>query len=411
MPQIVVLITTIILMGLIFNPIRMINFYFFVRPLLMPWGHDKLQLVSLPINWPIAAGILLCTVIYFFTSKRFKITDHNLAWLYMITGLSIVSWAYTVSLSESIGQTIKFVNAICLVLLVINIIKKPKDAYAIYSGIVTSSILPMIYGYYQVVTNTGEKGIGGAMNRATSVLGFSNLYGIFLAFITLFSILLFLRETSRNKKIYYFAIFISSIISGIVALNRGTWLALFLALVFAYPFYREKLQIKWFLIGFLLIGLAASSVIISRFSELNEDRAGADTLKSRTDMWEVVLENYKEFPPFGYGTGTARTALRDHYNIDSVPHNDYLRFFIELGPLGSLLYITFLGREVLYNIKNCKRKRYWQVNYITLVIIFYWSIISFVQNGFHDVVVFPMFLMSLYIAKRFNKMDDLQNKN
>lgn len=85
--------------------------------------------------------------------------------------------------------------------------------------------------------------------------------------------------------------------------------------------------------------------------------------------WRIGLENYKKFPlihkAFGYGPDTY--GLVTHFNnfgemIDKYSevydsaHNEYLQYFITMGPFSLISYLIFLISSGIYMVKGGKRK-------------------------------------------------------
>jgi len=168
MPQIIVLVLSIIMLSFIFNPIALINTYFLFTPLVHPFALDELKLFSLPISWPFTAIALSGVIFYLLTRKGFKLFPYNTLPLYFITFLSFLSLAFSINIFHTASQDIKFISALGIVLLVNNAATTKLRVINIYKGIVYSSIIPMLYGYYQYVAVQGHVVHGKHTDRLTS---------------------------------------------------------------------------------------------------------------------------------------------------------------------------------------------------------------------------------------------------
>lgn len=87
--------------------------------------------------------------------------------------------------------------------------------------------------------------------------------------------------------------------------------------------------------------------------------------------WRITLENYSSFPLvhkiFGYGPDTFGILTRfnnykemlDRYGetFDSV-HNEYLQYFITMGPVSLISYVGFLVSSGIYMVKRLKESSY-----------------------------------------------------
>ena len=82
-------------------------------------------------------------------------------------------------------------------------------------------------------------------------------------------------------------------------------------------------------------------------------------------IWRIGLENYKNFSPihkiFGYGPDTfGIITVNNNYSemtsrygeIFDSAHNEYLQYFVTIGPLGLLAYLTFLGSAIVRMVRK-----------------------------------------------------------
>ena len=69
-----------------------------------------------------------------------------------------------------------------------------------FIGIVLSSILPMLYGYYQYFEGSGHVVLGKHTDRIASYFGYANLYGIFLALIIFSAAILYIESSNKRWK-------------------------------------------------------------------------------------------------------------------------------------------------------------------------------------------------------------------
>jgi len=404
MPQAIVITMSVIMLCLAMRPVALINLYFIFRPLVHPFAVEQLRLVGLPINWPFAAVVIVGACALAFSKKNFRLVPYNSASLYLLLVLSLLTAATTINLTATVSQTIKFLNALSLVLVVTCAASDKKKIIAIYKGIAISSIVPMIYGYYQFIVGAGHLVHGEHTNRITSFFAYANLYGMFLAHVLFVSLILYFEEPTKKWKRIYGVIFVSSVISTIMALNRGSWIAIVAGFVFSFPFYRRYLSLKWFIAGVAVVAVGASGVVIQRFLELEQGVLGADTFGARLDLAAAILGSIGDIPILGYGAGTAQLVLETKFGQANVPHNDYLRLLLEMGVLAPIIYFILLVKEAVFNIKFRKIASAWHVNYFTLAIIVYFSVISSVQNIVHDAVIFPLFLVCCVLARRYTRL-------
>ena len=132
--------------------------------------------------------------------------------------------------------------------------------------------------------------------------------------------------------------------------------------------------------------------------------------------WRIGLENYMAFPLihkiFGYGPDTY--GLLTHFNnykdmtekyseiYDSV-HNEYLQYFITMGPLSLISYIVFLISSIVEMIRNSKKTTY------VIAVIF--AVLCYSVQAFVNIsvpIVAPIMLVLLATGLAANGEDILK---
>ena len=96
------------------------------------------------------------------------------------------------------------------------------------------------------------------------------------------------------------------------------------------------------------------------------------------------------------------------FRVDAVPHNDYLRLTLEIGLPGVFLYVSFLARELWYNLKVSSKEKTWFINYPVLACLIYWIILSGVQNLIYSVTIFPMFMALVGVARKLDALSSAE---
>lgn len=134
----------------------------------------------------------------------------------------------------------------------------------------------------------------------------------------------------------------------------------------------------WFVRVWLVIVVFAAVTILYAFYQVNSSPEieqygkvreyllfGDEWGTHRGYIWRIGMENYKEFPLlqkiFGYGPDTFGVITRAHnmpemverYNevFDSA-HNEYLQYFITIGPIGLLAYVSVHVAAAVYVVKR-----------------------------------------------------------
>jgi hypothetical protein len=132
------------------------------------------------------------------------------------------------------------------------------------------------------------------------------------------------------------------------------------------------------------------------------------TLTERIDLWRASLHAFKEYPLFGWGTGSILNAMNYGLEINQSkligknmkPHNQYIYILLILGVFGLIAFLS------LYTFSILKSKAYKIYIFNVFAIIF---AIHFLANnsiesqiGQNIFVFFSLFYFFIYPKLRFN---------
>ncbi len=398
-----------VLAFLVVNPLYFTYIYFLTRPLLQPFAMEKMMVFGVPLTGIMALQLVGFTIIWGVVIKKFTYRIPNSLPLYFLLFFALLSLINTLNLYTSVAGFAKLVTAVMSYVLVYNIVKTEDDAKKLLMVIVLATLIPMLIGYYQFFTDSGGKAMGGVMNRVKGTLGFANSYGIYLALSLNAAIILLLHPRMKIKKYYVIAFVASILISSVISLNRGTWIALSVAIAIASLFYIKKIRIRWIVLSASAMAIMFSSIVISRFQQLEHPGYNKiNTFERRLSYWSATWEVVPEHPIIGWGIGTAEQVMLNRFDVADVTHNDYLRLLLETGVLGLSAYLIFLLR-VAWNVFEKRRYRnLWYINYPMMITIIYFMIISLPQNIFDHMVNLPLFLSLVAISYRLFEFEKLR---
>ncbi len=412
--KVLTLIISLIMLGMFLFPLNLASFYFIFRPLVQPYAFLKYKLVG---NIPLTAIFPIILIIVAFSNKflrkKYKLLPPNAIPIYLLLLFSVLSFYNTMDLMNSVGTILRILAGISVYLLVYNGIENQKDLKKVLYAIVISSIIPMIFGYYQFATNTGHTWkqsmgykLGG--HRIDSLFGEYNSYGIFLCITIFASLMLIFHEKSKTKKGSIIFLLISMIISSILALNRGSWISLSFGLTISYMFYFKQVKIRGFIITSLVITCLFSGMIFQRFQDLNsaKDPMQKNTFTGRIDYWKKLYPLVFIHPVTGHGLGNSKLVAQKYINSENVPHNDYLRLALEVGIPSACLYLFFFFKEFFTNLSLTRKKENWYINFPMLAATIYFPIISITQNVIGNVIVFCMMFALIGISRKWNLLNN-----
>lgn len=215
-----------------------------------------------------------------------------------------------------------------------------------------------------------------------------------LAMLSVVSIyaILYKLNSSNNRK-YYILLFLSASVVVLTA-TRGALIAIIIAMI---PFVLKLLS-RLSLIK--LLSLSSALSLIGAYSYYIVSVRSAQTMDSedfnasgRLVAWNFFYEKIMEYPYWGRGLGavTSLTAgeVENNLSLFLVPHNEYIRFSVDLGVLGALLFFTSI---ILYLFLMCKTAG--SNKFIYLFILFSFFTYALVDNLFSTFqFAIPFFLI------------------
>ncbi len=404
----VTIILILIMIVLIRWPKLFVSFYFVFRPLVQPFAYNQYKLIgSVPLTGIFPVLLILYAFFLTFFSRTRTFFPRNSVYLYFMLFFFVGSAFFSIDYTATIAWSFKFLTGVMMFILMYNNIKNEQDFMSFIKALLYCSIFPMVFGYYQYITGTGHawKGEFYTGNRIDSFLGEYNAYGEFLCLIICSTIIWLAREQAKVKRGLVILAFLSLIVSLVLSLNRGSWIALTFGLgIAALRFYR-KINVRWLIVCFTAVFLIFGTVMVERFQELEvkTEFGSKNTLEGRALYWEKIFGLVMERPVLGYGAGTAQIVLQQRLKRDMPPHNDYLLLWFECGFFTVLAYILFLAANTLYFLTR-KNNNMILINYSMSAVCLYFMVISIVQNIIMNVTVFPMFLGLVGAGLKLNSL-------
>jgi O-antigen ligase len=390
------IISAILFFVLLKRPNRIIGLYTITRPLIQPFVFLNYKLLFIPYSslWAI---ILPSALLFNYLRNGWRLLFYNSLTLLLLVLFAVLSMPFSIDLHASVEGLLKFLVVYSALIISYNSVKSSEDADKIINFIILSSIVPLIFGFYQAFIGEYDQIYShvGSVDRVNSLFGVGNAYGIYLSITMCATLIMLLRkDISKNARAFYFIIISLMAISQILALNRGTWIALSVAMIFSIVKYLKKIRIRWFIIGGLIILLAFSNTIYTRFTDEGQKWTGEekDTFQDRIDGWLYLLPLIAKRPILGHGVGT--TGQTVEINGILQPHNDYVTIAMDIGIPGVILYILFLASLAIFFLKrsNIRFKMLVHYNFPMTILTTYIIIISMTQNIVYNMINFVLFL-------------------
>lgn len=391
------------------SPLAQAALYLFFRATCEAAAWNKLQILGLPYFVP-SVGIITLAVVYSRArglgvgqlSLVFKI---YLWFVYVVAFATILDFETLAPVAETASRII---CPIMVYLLVLQGIREESDIDRSLRLLIYTSLVPLIFGAYEFITGNvyvfdfTEQTITAAKGtRITSTLIDANFYGIYSSLILFATMPLFIREKSKTTIL----VIVLVIIALISSKNRGTWIALFASLAASVAVFRQHLRVLYWASAAGATALVALPVILNRFAELNQiDEFGQsqDTFAGRLEYHAELLQRSFEHPLFGSGANTSllREMSPGFFDLEW-PHNDFLRIAVESGYIAMFLYCAFLAAQYLrcWMLRSSPR---WDIQFAAHGAQLYIIILTFVQNIYLSMLVYPVYMYLLAVSHRAN---------
>lgn len=187
------------------------------------------------------------------------------------------------------------------------------------------------YGIYGQIETVG----GMAMSRSSGMARFASVPGV-IAFVMLW-------QSSRWKKILWFALFIFSIYLIYLMQSRGAIFGFAFAMAFVLLFQGKRSRILGIILALLFgLMLITDSIPVDTITEIKDylyrgqSEEDFRSLTGRTRAWENGIDAAMESPIIGYGFQADRMLIHEHV------HNTYLYALLTSGFIGAVIFTAGL---------------------------------------------------------------------
>ena len=208
--------------------------------------------------------------------------------------------------------------------------------------------------------------------RIVSTFFNPNPFGTYLVMLFLFSLGFYLKNEKRKFAFSSVVFFIALLLSG----SRGALIALVVSLPFIFldskgSAKRDILRTLFIVIaGFILTrGLVYITPIVQNNLNINidflsnlirKDSLTGTSFTGRIEFWKAGLRAFIEKPRTGFGLGTFFSAYFLGYGKNQwysrFAHNHYIQTLTELGIIGFILFLIFVGSVIFTFFKIYKKE-------------------------------------------------------
>ncbi len=392
-----------ILIAMVYKPFVVLIMLILARPLIDALSTAK---VSQHINILgfFSAFYILFLLFLLVTRRVPNLLSNSMRYFYVFLFFSAVSIVFSVSVSESIYIYIKLLSLCSIYLVCYSLIECTKDAFIILLSVILSSIFPVMYGFYQWFFNLGKIDPEFSKLRIYSTFAHPNMYAFYLVIIILSIIYWYFFEEEfyiKTPLLLKAIIAIVVLMQLLLTYTRGAWIGLFVG-VMLLAFFIKQLRLPIFILLVLLVSISAHS-IFERVADLIQpvNRYHLSSWGFRLKHWQsLVSATIFNRPILGYGLGQSLYVAQKYSSFVLIPHNDYIRIFIETGFLGFISYVVFWSDVILDLYKKYQNKAHNKSVIVLTVIVLSMLVCSFADNIIFSVTIVSYLFIMLAVGQK-----------
>jgi O-antigen ligase len=210
------------------------------------------------------------------------------------------------------------------------------------------SVFGLIQYYTHILLPLRFWGYGEEVKRITSVFEYPNALALYLAPLFLFFTSLHTKGWLYKSTVWPLTGLVAMVTALVLTYSRGAWLAILVGLV-VLALQQSKISLKkWGVVGIIVL-LAISPVITSRVKQTFQDKSSSE----RISLINAASAKLTKNPIFGNGLFGFRATLENsNYSgeILNYPHNIIFNFWLEMGIIGLLAFLSLLYLAAQYYI-------------------------------------------------------------
>jgi putative inorganic carbon (hco3(-)) transporter len=277
------------------------------------------------------AAACLWLLVQFKTGRLVPPSLLSLAWLAFV-GIALISAVAADRWLESLAEWGRIATAVGMLLVLQQLLGRGGDVRRVLVACFASAVIPLAFATYQVAAGGIAAGEG---ERVHATFAHANAFGFYLVLLLTMGAALLPHVRLRARSLLLVLLWLSAG-ALLVTYSRGSWVAIVVGLVVVGFLQDPRLIVL--VAGVAAVVVISLSPVAERLEDLRSDQqvAGVEgnSLAWRLEHWGTVTKLADESPIIGIGPKMTQ------YVTDSakVPHNDYLRAYVEMGILGVTAY-------------------------------------------------------------------------
>lgn len=301
---------------------------------------ELFNLFSISVSLTFLLGVMLISLAVFEMIKRkLKLKDLKVFWpWFLFLGLTAILSLFSFDKQASLVNFFRLLSFLSAFIFGYLVFDTPKKLTHLAKVIIFSAIIPAGVAWWQLINRGGF--FDGERWRLLGTFTHPNMLAIYLVLVISLTLFVALNLKQNNvERIPYALLVIFFTVPLLFTYTRVAWLSLAFIL-FAVGVYRFRKLLFISLIGVFLLYCFAPFFQdrIATLAAISTDNSSS----WRLDLWRDIITYIKLNPWFGYGPGTASVFLKNNIQrllVETEPHNDYLRIWLESGIFVLLSYL------------------------------------------------------------------------
>lgn len=253
-----------------------------------------------------------------------------------------------------------------------------------------SLLIPLSVGFYQLAFHKGRMVHG--VHRIFGTFTHPNVFALYLI---LFIGLTIWKLKFAKKKLFWLLLLLGEVIALVNTFSIGGLAMAAILFIFVFSEEARKRKKTIGLLAIVMLGLFAGFLFLqSRYGQmriegLKRTPSLSEVIKKERVMnsftwrivhWKLLIDKCTEKFLLGYGLHTSSNFVSPWH---AEPHNDYIRFLVETGIIGLIIFISFLaivGSKLIKKYQSSTNYSYKFLTFITISIFFSWLVGSMMNN-------------------------------
>lgn len=342
--------------------------------------------------------------VYFLVLWKNPFKGRSLTWPY---GMFLAVFGASVAWAPDLHWAVRFVTRLSapfFTYLIISDMLDHKMVRQVITAIYASSVVPIIYGFYQWITGQGNDITEGYV-RVNSSFFHPAHFGMYLVFLfcLAYAELLDPRKSDKALRVIYIVMLVALEIS---TYTRITWIAMLVCwLYLSWVYGRRTLILGGAGVGAVVVAAFGQGIIARVLSASDTVTAeGGYDLNSSTGwrlyFWNEILQRFWEHRWLGFGSGSSVMLGLELFGIEAAPHNGYLRVLYETGFVGVAAFAWVLGAMLWQAWRLIRKRENTNVTFVSHVYItmtLTYILLNLTDNilEYYEVAIYQWAILSL----------------